>query len=295
MMLAGEWAAIRPGDTVQCEPWQLQSVAHKFDALDPIPPEPAPKHVIASRESSPGEWDILHGATGRPINDVPLAEHGAFQATGGSDEDRFWTVPKMWPGNTCYILGGGPSLKSIDVNRLRGSRVIAVNNAYQLADWIDVLFFGDHRWFWAHRNKFADFGGLKVTRNEGHAKWPGVLAANYVGDPYGISTDPSVLRWNRSSGACAINLAAHFGVKRIILLGFDMRMIGKRHNWHQDHTETRSAALYREFMTVFPAIKADLDTLGIECINATPGSSLTVFPVAHPDEVLPERGEDNGT
>ena len=49
----------------------------------------------------------------------------------------------MWDGGECFLLGGGPSLHEVDVNRLRGRRVIAINQGYKLGDWIDVLFFGD--------------------------------------------------------------------------------------------------------------------------------------------------------
>ena len=54
-----------------------------------------------------------------------------------------WTAPRMWDGGECFLLGGGPSLHEVDVNRLRGRRVIAINQGYKLGDWIDVLFFGD--------------------------------------------------------------------------------------------------------------------------------------------------------
>ena len=54
-----------------------------------------------------------------------------------------WTAPRIWDGGECFILGGGPSLAAVDVGQLRGRRVIAVNQAYKLGDWIDVLFFGD--------------------------------------------------------------------------------------------------------------------------------------------------------
>jgi len=210
---------------------------------------------------------------------------------GGSDQDRCWTVPKMWPDNTCYILGGGPSLKLIDVNRLRHSRVIAINNAYELGNWIDVLFFGDQRWFAGYRDLLGGFGGLKVTRYEGHAREPGVLSVAYKSDRYGICTDPASVCWNLNSGACAINLAVHFGVKKIVLLGFDMRRVGTERNWHSKHANERSDGTYESYLTVFPDIRHDLDALGVECVNATPGSALTAFPIVDPDSALP-RSED---
>lgn len=59
------------------------------------------------------------------------------------EKPPFWKAPSMWDGGQCFILGGGPSLTVEQVESLRGRRVIAVNQAYKLGDWIDVLFFGD--------------------------------------------------------------------------------------------------------------------------------------------------------
>jgi len=70
-------------------------------------------------------------------------------------DSRLWRVPRLWPGGECFILGGGPSLKDVDMSRLKGHRVIAVNNAFKLADWIDVMFFGDPRWL-KSRNQAGD-------------------------------------------------------------------------------------------------------------------------------------------
>jgi hypothetical protein len=49
-----------------------------------------------------------------------------------------------WEGEPCFIIGGGPSLKGFDFNRLRGQgRVIAINRALEYAPWADVVFFMD--------------------------------------------------------------------------------------------------------------------------------------------------------
>jgi hypothetical protein len=193
----------------------------------------------------------------------------------------------MWEGERCYVLGGGPSLKLVDVGRLETRHVIAVNNAYELAPWIPVCFFGDLRWHNWHRAALAQFPGLKVTcRNELFGR-PGVLVVRKRRGPYGLSTDQSEIAWNLSSGACAINLATLLGASEIVLLGFDMRKIDGKTNWHDEHPGEANAKRdpYARFLEPFTAIARDLEAMSVPCVNATPGSALTLFPIVDPESV----------
>jgi hypothetical protein len=195
----------------------------------------------------------------------------------------------MWPDSEVFILGGGPGLNLVDIDKLKGRRVIAVNNAYQLAPWFDVMFFGDCRWYNWHKKGLREFAGLKVTACEGYGngKNPELKAMRRRNSPRGISSDRTILSWNLNSGACAINLAVHFGAKRIVLLGFDMRKINGSCNWHEDHeTSNRpNHNPYARFLVPFPDIARDLKNMGIECVNATPDSALTHFPIVSIEEV----------
>lgn len=53
----------------------------------------------------------------------------------------YWSVPRRWQGQTCYILGCGPSLRGFDVFNLFGwGRIIAINDSFRLAPWASVLY-----------------------------------------------------------------------------------------------------------------------------------------------------------
>lgn len=198
----------------------------------------------------------------------------------------YWTAPRMWPGETVTILGGGPSLTQQQVDACKGRcRVIAINDAYRLAPFADVLYFCDERWHGWHRDKpeYRAFQGLRVTLdNEGiqgahslhNMGWEGLQLC-----PWGLAT-------GRNGGIQAINLAVHFGVARILLLGYDMRP----GHWHGGHpTETRPGVYAECMLPSFPAVAAALDRLGIECINCTPGSALDVFARGSIADLLPDR------
>lgn len=196
-----------------------------------------------------------------------------------------WTAQRIWPDSTVYILGGGPSLNDAPLDLIRDERVIGVNNAYLLGDWIDVCWFGDSRWFEWHAKKLLNgFYGLRaccVPRLDDH---PGIKTLAR-GKPLGIETRPRFVAWNRNSGGSAINLAYHLGARRIVLIGFDMRRVDDRANWHEDHPCPQRDP-YERFLMGFPTIAKDAETLGLEILNATPESAIDAFPIVKLEEVV---------
>ncbi len=207
--------------------------------------------------------------------------------------EGFWRAPKIWDRATCYILGGGPGLNNVDIERLRGQHVIAVNHAFQLAPFADAMFFNDKAFYMNHSTQLLDFAGMKVTTCKAEPVFsaPGIRVLHRENSPHGISRDPGFLTWNTSSGACAIGLAVHFGARKIILMGYDMRRIGSFCNWHEEQAGVpapKAKDPYKRFLVPFPHIARDLKGLNIVCVNATPDSALTEFPIVTPDEVYPK-------
>lgn len=198
-----------------------------------------------------------------------------------------WRVPAgAWAGRDAFILGGGPSLSGVDVNRLRGrGKVIAVNDAgFDLAPWADVLFFADGwpRWFGWNQHRLPEFTGpLIVTR----ARVPQVDSRlRYLAhDPKAaLSRDPSRVA-GYCGGASAINLAYLFGARRIVLLGFDMR----GGNWHGQHKAAPLDNCFeRHFIPALDRMAPALVADGCTVLNASPGSALRCFPVCDLEEVL---------
>lgn len=193
----------------------------------------------------------------------------------------------MWPGSEVFILGGGPSIKKVDISRLEGRNVIAVNNAFKLAPWIPAMFFGDSKWYFLHDEALRHFAGLKITTGQKHANKPGILCVNKR-NKFGISRDKGTLFFNTNSGACAINLATLLGAKRIVLFGFDMRRVDGELNYHREHAHWADAKRnpFPSHLIPFGAIDRDLKSLHVECVNATPGSAITQFPIVDPESVL---------
>lgn len=196
-----------------------------------------------------------------------------------------WRAPRLWPGETCAIFGGGPSLTQAQVDACRGLRTIAINDAYRLAPWADVLYFCDERWYKWHEAAVQDFVGLVVTmENYG---LPGDIKHLHNMGRDGLYHEPDGLMTGRNSGIQAINLAVHFGVDRILLLGYDMRAVNGRTHWHEGRPAPASHNVYQQAMLpCFATLVEPLRKRGVEVINCTPSSALTTFRLESLESVL---------
>jgi len=233
-----------------------------------------------------------------------------------------WSVPPLWKDGTCWIIGGGPSMPrqfnipenviqdvmhrrsspaaySPYLEALHNRHIIGVNNVYQIGEWIDTLFFGDCSWYVVHRLALAKWPKLKVTccnrfSAKPSAKSNGILyLAKDRRKKYGISANPTTVAWNNNSGAAAISLAVHFGVKKIFLLGFDMSLDSdKVSHWHGSHAGNSNSKKkfysppFARHLRGFPEIAADAVNLGVEIVNCSPNSAIQEFRKCTVNEIL---------
>lgn len=204
---------------------------------------------------------------------------------------RFWKAQAWHPNSTIFVVGGGPSLKGMDLSGLGGRTVITANNAYQLVPRPDTIFFADTRWWRWHRDQIGettariitvassrDFGDGRVCRMGRDYRYttPGQ-------EP--LSRDPTLLS-GADSGYMAINLAYHYGASRIVLLGFDMGFTEGEAHWHEDHPVASPESHYVDrFGPLYPALIAALQQQGVEVLRCTP-SRLGFIPELPLSEAL---------
>jgi len=195
-----------------------------------------------------------------------------------------WKIPRMWPGATCYILGGGPSLLQADMEIVRKKRTIATNNAYQLAPWAEILFFMDNQWFKEHEARLAKYKGIKVSIANQFKDRRGIQYL-HRGSKTMLGTIPTMIHNGNNSGYSAVNIAFHLGVSRIILVGFDMRVVGSKHNFHDQHTRKMLDNIYdKEYIPNFETIKQPLEKKGVSVYNTCLDSGLKCFPFVSLEE-----------
>lgn len=183
---------------------------------------------------------------------------------------------------TVYIVAGGPSLINFDFASLDGKNVIAINNAFLKVPSAQICYFCDRDWFERWKDQLKEHPGKKIR-----GYLPGdQLDLDWVDEweftaERGLILEPHCLAHGFNSGAAAINLAVQLGYKRIYLLGYDMGVVNGRKNFHTDHRRTTPHYAYQsQFIPSFTALVEPLRAMGIEVINATPGSALNVFPSA---------------
>lgn len=238
---------------------------------------------------------------------------------------KTWQVPRIWEGGDAWIIGGGPSIietfeipenvvsevrlrkKQLDAYSpyfaaLHSKHVIGINVAYMLGNWLDICFFGDHKFFLTHRTALSRFEKLVVTcakkTGEKEVSWVKYLPIEKKRHlpagrrTYGISTNPHNVSWNNNSGAAAISIAAWAGAKRIILVGFDMTLKDNEQHFHNEYIPVGQRSRFRKgvpfagHLRPWGVIKGDADNMGIEILNTSLNSEIKEIQKVHIKELL---------
>lgn len=203
-----------------------------------------------------------------------------------------WTPGRIWHNEIVCIIGGGPALKTEEgraaLERTKqGCRTIAINNAYRRdkdtsfvgAPWADMLFFTDcqwWRWNFQHvrthwpKNRFL----VTSTSDTAHAtdEEAGRKMQRMWRDRNDWSKDIRCV-FGYDGGTQCVNLAAHLGAKRIVLLGIDLQGGPKGEaQYHKLHLRPTVQVNYKtKFIpTMIEAVKRCKEQ-GIEIVRGTPG------------------------
>jgi hypothetical protein len=133
---------------------------------------------------------------------------------------------------------------------------------FQSAPWADALYALDAPWWKRYaRDVIASFPGEAFSgkRRPGAKEAPSPHFSN--------------------SGTAALALAAHFGARRILMVGYDCQYTGGKTHSHGDHPpELGNAKSVNEWPERFAKCAAHLARLGVEVINCTRSTRLECFP-----------------
>lgn len=203
---------------------------------------------------------------------------------------NLWSVPNEWTGQRCFIIGGGPSFNPTLAPKLQG-RVIAINEAYIERPDADVLYWADPQWAIRQGSKIKlHRGKYRVSRRWAPAcAGPDVKQIGWT-PPFSneglrpFSVDPHYVG-GYCSGGNAINLAFLFGANPIYLLGFDMRVVDGKKNYHDRYT-TRNSARFDFYVRNIEFMAPVLKNYEREVLNCSPNSALKCFPYVPLEVVL---------
>ena len=188
-----------------------------------------------------------------------------------------WSVPREWPGERCFILCSGESIKAQagTIAKLRG-RFIAVKHGVYLRPNADVLFLSGERTAEIAAPLIPMFTGKyiivrgkscpelpdtvkRVTRTKDHSTLSELRAPAHVG--------------GYDSGTSAIHLASLFGATEIILCGFDMQ----GGHFCEHPLQYPPEEHFRRHMLPLAALDQDAKAKGVRIVNCSPTSRVTAF------------------
>jgi lipopolysaccharide biosynthesis glycosyltransferase len=184
-------------------------------------------------------------------------------------------VEPIWEGEDCWILGGGPSIKGLNLSLLDDKKVLGVNDGY-LFDCCDICYFGDTIWWKHHKEGIVEWGKPLFSTSSVHDP-----SINHLGVvTKGLTQAKDKLGWNQNSGFAAINLAIHLGAKRIYLVGYDMNFGTEgESNWHENIRKVAKNS-YDVFLRNQKRVAEDAKNKfpEVQIINTNPDSRLSAFP-----------------
>ena len=191
---------------------------------------------------------------------------------------KFTKVEPKWKGETVFLIGGGPSLKDFNFERLKSKRTIAINKAFLHHPTADIVYWTDSRFYTWYKNDIDKFRGEKFTTKPYGNVTKDIKVLKNSGKN-GLELDASSVRHGNNSGHAAMNLAYHLGAKRIVLLGFDMQNSNGASHFHDGYPvkQTRDDVYKRSMIPEFHFIGEELKKRNVHVINANPNSALRIF------------------
>lgn len=219
------------------------------------------------------------------MGDIPDPAYKKQREIMTNAQRKVWDVLRQgeWKGKRCFIIGGGQSVKDVDLSKLEGEKVIAVNMAYRLID-PDIIYAMDARvWGWIENEMMQEGDNVKFLQSKAVKVWSDITAAPL---PEDITIAPSIHRpgvstnlkegvaCGTNSGFGALNLALLLGASEIYLIGFDF--YGER--WHAGYPQGGDATMDYH-LNCYEQASAQIkkEFKGQRIINVNPKSKLTCF------------------
>ena len=199
-----------------------------------------------------------------------------------------------WRGECVAIVGGGPSIKGLDLSVLRDRiHVIAIKVAVDMMPWAEVCYGCDAAW-WIDRKGLPKYQGLKLFHGVQAKQFPNMHRVEIDMQKDVLLVDePLKLGNGGNSGFQAINLAVQFGATDIILLGIDCHERGGVH-WYGRNTWLNAnnpmGTNYNRWIKGFNAVTKGLHKMGVTVVNASTQSEVKMFPRRPLPEIMQEWG-----
>lgn len=191
-----------------------------------------------------------------------------------------------WRDEVAVIVASGESTKQVNLEQTRDRvHVLAVKANIDLVPWAEAVYGCDEMW-WNMREGLPKYRGLKLTYAANvPPKYKDVKKVEIDPRDLILVDEPLKLGSGGNSGFQAINLVIQWGVRDIILVGFDMRgshWYGRNKPPMNNPDKSNFDRWLKGFETAAPVLRQ----MGVTVINASPTSAIKCFPKAGLGETM---------
>jgi len=181
-----------------------------------------------------------------------------------------------WRGHSCFIVGGGPSLRGFNFDLLNGWLTIGVNRAFEFFSptillAIDARFYQwvlDGKYGREAENKLACYKGFKVGIRISEPHIPGILEIKSLGASGPIVPIEQGIYHGNNSGYSAVALALALGADPVYIMGIDLRYDGKQTHFHSGHPElTPEKELFNKCIKPFINLSTTKEGERVKLVN----------------------------
>lgn len=238
------------------------------------------------------------------------------RAYQNSEDSRYMkSLKNIHQGESCFVIGNGPSLKPEDLDRLSDAKMICfgtnrIYNIFPQTKWrptyylcLDSVVIASEMDNIICNGDYMKFVNYMFRREKGKFKGDMHLLCTYSkasADPFEMTIDTlsdDLSLYGTKTGtvtANAIELAIYMGFKRIYLLGVDNQYAIQRDRDGTIHVNTTIGSSYFKGMKENKALGASIQTVSssirtyeickefaekhqVKIINATRGGALDIF------------------
>lgn len=220
----------------------------------------------------------------------------------------------MYEGESCFIVGTGPSLELDDVNRLKGKLCFGVNTLYKIYDKTDwradyycvidpTTYSGIGEEVKKYHKDTLFIAGNRIEETDEKINQFSLKCSSFYKIPYldyfetpcSFSSDLCNEIYDGASVVyAALQIAVYMGFKNIYLLGVDCNynkdfmLHSKSLEYNKDYKYNWTQQTGLTMIEGFKVAKKYADQHGINIYNATRGGMLEVFPRIKLDDVVGE-------
>lgn len=202
--------------------------------------------------------------------------------------NAYWQIQPEWRGATAFIVGGGPSVAAIDLESLRGQKIIVINSSFRAVPFADFLIFADARWWEHNRAHLVNWKGRIICLS--HSPHHPALLMIKRKVPPASDQGNDCLALQFTTATAALDLAAKLGAARIVMLGVDGRngADGKTHH-HIAHPWRPLAGWEAKHRRDLEKMAEPLKNRSVEVVVATPSAYEDIWPRVELAELLQSR------